>query len=1222
MTSKLKAYLYILSFFLILSFISGLKDLRYLSTTIYDINEKDGGIYYGSIDLEKEVNSYLSYDLSSVSSEINIAFTIRNSISKIKLNIDCILSTSSSSDTIVEEFSKKKSICRKYENSDSKIVNVIASLSGFETGAKLYLNINSDSDCKITLYFRKTESYVTEIPKIVDNPYVYQAVEFNAKRFYNDNKEILLISSEANSLIFYAHSNDEIFQIDESSLVAISEQSLAAHFWDYEKVILFIGSKNDKSSSNGDINIITEEISDKNIYYYMGSDLNLRFFSFYNECEKVDSEHYLFVNYASLADYNNLYFKFHNLIGAEPLLADFLPETQTINNLKFESIYKFKSFSKTEKSIHVFKFKCSTKDNKILANIKYSQLDTTVDNGHSNLNIISDFYHVFSLKEFTLDYSSLVNSNLTEFVLEIFTINTENEKTFKVEFEEEELEMNNKYKHLFKITDKKFNKLTINIEEEIHTIISISPPTTKTNVLEEQNKYYTIYNYKNSTEEEAYSYYEIEHEYDATYDIGLEIKNKKDYTIPICYYLFTTSLLQLCSQNCFLLPSSNTKNLTFKNIFTATGDASFNIEEPKYSIIIYNYNSNADDFIFGAFTFNTNLPTSTPINKYYEGHEFLFLDYKLRKFKNTYFNLYLPYSGKENHIDLYILNDGIKPNEIEIQCISAYEIAIDFIEPLFTQDNNLCYIINNDKINTSIFHIIINNTSQSYNEKILIRVMPKTKADLNVKFVVDKEQYIRNNFEIKEGLQELEEPSVYKIYEINKKTIEDYYAKNSKKIVIYSKDEIKFYARKENDFTNIKTGNFIIIDSDILKENNYDKFLLIFGRNCENYCDSNLIYQITLNNLLYDTIDDFVDYHRFVFNLDKCNPKENYYILLNYGKKYEKNDIYISNYSIYGNIQNIYYINEFSTNNYTDGEHQLINNYQKLEENDINTYIIRFTCNKYLISFFDFFTNNQSSTEIELKHGNIQYFNLQSNTNYTFNFELSYEIKIDLLNNIIPKIYAKDMNIQNSDKKSITLIKGNKDIKSFNISTKENEDTILRIIPIINVKYLSKENINNLYKIEDKYIYDLPTGISHFSIFIKKKSSKLRLLKEENEEEMEICYNIGELIILDNNIGNCITIKDKLEYNIPDKNTKSYMVLYSKDNNQKIYVESIKNDEKKNDKKDKKGVSWVVILIIIIVILLSVGIVVFIIMNKKKKQVTSEDIEKNFKKSSSPQIIN
>lgn len=243
----------------------------------------------------------------------------------------------------------------------------------------------------------------------------------------------------------------------------------------------------------------------------MGSDLNLRFFSFYNDCEKVDSEHYLFVNYASLADYNNLYFKFHNLIGAEPLLADFLPETQTINNLKFESIYKFKSFSKTEKSIHVFKFKCSTKDNKILANIKYSQLDTTVDNGHSNLNIISDFYHVFSLKEFTLDYSNLVNSNLTEFVLEIFTINTENEKTFKVEFEEEELEMNNKYKHLFKITDKKFNKLTINIEEEIHTIISISPPTTKTNVLEEQNKYFTIYNYKNSTEEEAYSYYEIEH---------------------------------------------------------------------------------------------------------------------------------------------------------------------------------------------------------------------------------------------------------------------------------------------------------------------------------------------------------------------------------------------------------------------------------------------------------------------------------------------------------------------------------------------------------------------------------------------------------------------------------------------------------------------------------------------------------------------------------------
>lgn len=1217
-----------------LALFSNISCLRELSTTIYKIEEKlNDEIIKGTVELENDIAQYLSYDLASITSETNMAFTIHNSVSGTKLNIECIFSTSTEDDNIVNEFANNQnSICDKYEYSNNQIVNVIVSLKDYTTGSKIYLKISSTSNCEISLYFRKTDSYQANIPETINYTFAYLAIDFNAKEYYKNNKQILVSSSEVNSLIFYAHSKGEIFQIDETSLFAISEQSLAAHFWDYDKVILFIGNKNCLDSSEESININLKEINDINIYYYMGSDLGLRFFSFYNDCKNEKSEHYLFVNYASLSTKNDLYFKFHNLVGEEVLLADFYPENETIQDLDFTNIKKFNSFSKTKYSIHVFKFKCSSKDNKILANIKYVEMGTAVENGKANLNQISDFYQAFPMVEFTLDYRELINSQINEFVVEIFTTNTEEEKSFIINFEKEEFEMNNKYKHIFKITDTISKALTITRKDDsiYNTIISISPSTSKTEEGTYPEKYFTIHNFKNITGGESYSYYEIEHEYNTNYEINLKIKSKKEYTIPICYYLYTSSLLQICSQNCFLLPDSGEKYLSFKNIFKKNEDVeSFNLEEPKYSIIIYNYNPNGDDYSFEEINIKTHLPSSTPINNGYHGHNFLFLEEDISNLKNTYFSLDLPNVGKENHIDLYILTD-LSNNEkfdFEFQCISAYEIALDFVEPLFTQDNNLCYVINKDDSNSKVFHIVLNNESQNENEKIIIRIMPKTKTDnIQIKFVVDKNEYIRNNFTIEENIKELDEASVYKIYEINKSTIEEYYSNNIKSIVLYSQDEIQFYGRNENEFSKIKNGNFLIIDKDILKEKKYDKYLLIFGRNnCKQVCESKLYYQLTLNNLLYETIDKFEDNYRFKFHSDECKSNEDYYLLFDYGKKYGKK-IYLSNYTVFGNIQNVHYINTFSTSNYLDGKKPLLKDYQELEENDFHVYIIKFTCNNNLFSYFDFYSKNDINTEIQLNPGYVQHLCLRNYTNFTFTFDLVYEIKIHMLNNILPKFHLKNMKIEPAQTNVVTLIREKEEAKSFKIETPEKQDILLRIIPTINSKNLTKTEKENIYKLDDKYIYDIPTNVLNFTIIIKRQKSNLRLLKEENEEEIEVCYYIGEFIILDDNVEECFKMADNYEfkYTKPENDSKLYMIFYSKDKNKQIYVESLEaytgnnennegeNSEKKN-KNDKKGVSWVVVLLIILLIIVVIALIILIIIRKTKKTVTSEDIEKNIK---------
>ena len=147
----------------LLAIFSTISCLRELSTTIYKIEEElNDEIIKGTVELENDIAQYLSYDLASITSETNMAFTIHNSVSGTKLNIECILSSSTEDDNIVGEFANNQnSICDKYEYSNNQIVNVIVSLKGYTIGSKLYLKISSASNCEISLYFRKADSKLT-----------------------------------------------------------------------------------------------------------------------------------------------------------------------------------------------------------------------------------------------------------------------------------------------------------------------------------------------------------------------------------------------------------------------------------------------------------------------------------------------------------------------------------------------------------------------------------------------------------------------------------------------------------------------------------------------------------------------------------------------------------------------------------------------------------------------------------------------------------------------------------------------------------------------------------------------------------------------------------------------------------------------------------------------------------------------------------------------------
>ena len=1188
--------------------------LNATSISPIDTNIEDE-IVFNSFAIEENNDEYFSYNLTRNKSETNIVLTINfNSSLLTNIDIKCIYSDLESDDLIIEQFGKNESVCSIYKHKNNKIINLI---SEYKKDYKLYIKINSDSNAILNFYVRKN-SYQNELKSMeISDAFAYTAFEFNKENYYRE--QYLLTSSVANSLLIYGEKNNEISQIDETSVIGISEQSIAAHFWDFEKIIIFAG-KTEKEEDNN-INIILSDMKNENtkIYYYKGDkeDYFKWFISFYYDCKDNSKEFYLIVNYGYLAE-KDIYFEFHNLIGTTAFYAEFPPGEDDITKLNYQKVYRFRYLTQTDYHINAFKLKCLGDGEKIVANIKYNVAIPFLGNCDPSSEEIRDC----NSNNYVL-YRNLLPSNITEFALDIFTPESVEIVNFQVVFEENTYTMNNKFANIFKIKNKYYKELEIKSGCS-KKILSFSP-TIKTKENNSIKKYIQI-NKIHKDNKYFYSYYELEHEYKNHYHLNLEIKNEKDYIIPICYYLFVTSLLHNFAQNCFLLPAKETKNLTFTNIFE------YNFNEPQYTIVIYNNHNGFDYNVSNVYLTADDADKSTPINNFYDGHDFLYVeDTGIRA--PLYYNVFLGEKGGEKHIDFFIFQEDTSGNKelpIEVKCITGYEVGIQFVEPFFTNDNNLCHIINNNDYNSKVFHIIFNYTYHE-KEKLIIKVTPKTR--MKFKLVIDKNGFISKNFEFNEGINIIKEPSVYKIFEIDKEILNQ---KVNKTMMLYNKDDfIEFYGRSGNNFKQIYNSPLLFIKNDELKEN-FDSFFLVFGRNnCSEFCEQDLKYKLKmLENVFYNSAKEFNESNRFSININNCNVNQPYYLVFDYGKNYLTINLSLAYYSFYGNIENSFYIESFPGNEFDSVKNEL-KNYQIINQNDNHLSIISFQCKNNLFAYFDYFgLRNELYLTIQLEIGSIRYFNLLKNYNYTIKYKLINDIKIDLLqeNVVVPSIYFENKPINIEKGKSIILSRGSYEFHEFYLKTPETNNIALRIISFCDVKSLPKTKIENLYETNNKFIYQIPDKALNVTINIERVLSSLRLLIEENDNGIEICYNAANIVILDKNNNNCFYVKKNynLTYTVPQKeegNTISYIVLYSKDEDQKFSVKSAdpyieggdddnKDNKGNNDENDKKenGKNVILIAIIIIAVLIILIIIIVIVIKVRKKGVTSEEIEKEIEK--------
>lgn len=328
----MKSFKYNIYIFIIISifwFISALDNSGPLkSTSINPIDQFEDGIYYNNFEIQVNTDNYFSYDLKRHKSESNIVMTISGSSILTNIDLKCIYSNSNEDSSVIEQFEDSENISSIYKHKNNKVINLISPLSGYQEGDKLFLKIKVNSDTNyITLNFYVREnSYQTGLnTQEIQNAFSYIAFEFNKANYFQN--QFLLSSSLANSILIFGEKNEEIYQIDETSVVGVSEQSLAAHFWDFENIIIFVG-KTEKSENNEE-NIVNFEKTDineenKRIYYYTGDkdEYYKSYISFHYDCKDDSTINYLIVNYGNLSE-KDLYFKFHNLIGSKAFLPNF-----------------------------------------------------------------------------------------------------------------------------------------------------------------------------------------------------------------------------------------------------------------------------------------------------------------------------------------------------------------------------------------------------------------------------------------------------------------------------------------------------------------------------------------------------------------------------------------------------------------------------------------------------------------------------------------------------------------------------------------------------------------------------------------------------------------------------------------------------------------------------------------------------------------------------------
>ena len=357
--------------FIFLALISVSLSVRNLATIkIVEISQAlSDGIIYGKYELEPYADSFFSYDLSKSSTEKNLVITIRKEDYN-DINIDCIVSKAATEDDVINEFKNQKSICSVYKYKNENIIkqrfliiNVVARISNYEAGSKLYLKTNGNT--KLAQFFiRKTGSYKTEIDSVeVSSAYAYQAYEFDYKSYNSklNGAQHLLTSSGKDQILIYGESNNEISQIDETSVFVFSEQSFASHFYHYDKVVFFFGVKEyGETPTSNNIKITLTKINDKayKLYYYTSESIFQLFLSFFYECGDETTNHYLITNYGNLDD-KEYYYKFHGSVGAKSSVANFPPGKTDVTSLSYSEEKRFNTLSKTDYHIHVHKLTCS-----------------------------------------------------------------------------------------------------------------------------------------------------------------------------------------------------------------------------------------------------------------------------------------------------------------------------------------------------------------------------------------------------------------------------------------------------------------------------------------------------------------------------------------------------------------------------------------------------------------------------------------------------------------------------------------------------------------------------------------------------------------------------------------------------------------------------------------------------------------------------------------------
>ena len=575
----------------------------------------------------------------------------------------------------------------------------------------------------------------------------------------------------------------------------------------------------------------------------------------------------------------------------------------------------------------------------------------------------------------------------------------------------------------------------------------------------------------------------------------------------------------------------------------------------------------------------------------------------------------------ENIINLYILNnipENINQLLFDIKCVKAFEPCFDYIKHYFTEkEENNCYIINNNNYNTNLYHIIYNGTKNEVNEKLILRIIPK--IDLNITLIIDYSKPILNRF-FSDEIKIINDSFVPQIYQLDSFDI----LTLSKKI-IYNKhyNGLKLYAKNKNKLKEIEIGSLIAINYNefLEKYGNYSNFLLIIGQNnYPNYKESNSILEIIdRNELLYYEKVEFKEYYRIQMKNDKDFKFK--YIIVDYDKQYLKEDIHFSNYTLLGFSYNISYQSEPKDSIFSEPDKEL-NNYQMIKNNIQHLIIIRFNSSINFKGYIDLFTEmDYSSQIIDLGKSSIRNYIIDKGKNYTFNYNKSDTIKIELLNHSIESIiYFENKKYNLNYNKTNVILKKENNNNNNNLLTIEGSNSLstpIRIITTFDLNNIDKTNLSNLYKTEGKYIYDYnPNNIKKVIFFINRKYSKLRLLKEEysNTSKIDICYNVANMVILDENGDNCITIESNsyIEYS-SEFSSEIYLTIYSNAGEDSFTIYKLLESEiekpKPKDGGKKSNNTWIIVVCVIVgVLLIAVGIFVFI--RIKHKRISSFSIEK------------